>query len=479
MHIVWFRRDLRTIDNTALQHALASGKPILALFIATPQQWKAHHKAPIQADFLYRRLHELQHELRALNIPLLYAEVADFQEQAAVVMALLTFDNVCAIHANKEYELNEQQRDDLVVSTCPAEKHVYLHHDKCILPPGSVLNQQGSYFKVFTPFKRAWLKKMSDTGVSVAPRPQPTNTQMPAVAVFEPIVHEFHAQSAFSYPRQDSKHYDVRTDSLIQTLRNFCQQEAINYQARRDFPAIAGTSKLSPYLALGCLSARQCVARLTYQKDVDALQAGEQVWLSELIWREFYQHLLEFEPKLSKGLPFVDWAIHLVWRNHADWLACWKAGTTGYPIVDAAMRQLNQTGWMHNRLRMIVASFLTKDLLIDWRQGEDYFMSKLIDGDYAANNGGWQWSASTGCDGQPYFRIFNPISQGEKFDAKGDFVRTWLPELQTVPDKYIHQPWNWKDSHTLDYPPPIVDHKTQRVIALEMYKQAKGFAAVD
>jgi deoxyribodipyrimidine photo-lyase len=203
------------------------------------------------------------------------------------------------------------------------------------------------------------------------------------------------------------------------------------------------------------------------------LSKGQEVWFSELLWRDFYQHLIYFEAKLSRSKSFLAWGDRLNWHSNADHFDAWKRGDTGYPIIDAAMRQLNQTGWMHNRLRMVVASFLVKDLHIDWRCGEAYFMSNLIDGDYASNNGGWQWCASTGCDGQPYFRIFNPVSQGERFDSTGEFVRTWIPELHTVPDRFVHKPWLWSESHDLDYPPPIVDHKREREITLQLYQQAK------
>ncbi|PKF79778.1 deoxyribodipyrimidine photo-lyase [Vibrio sp. vnigr-6D03] len=500
MQLVWFRRDLRTLDNTALSQAIATGQPVIALYIATPQQWESHHMAPIQADLIYRRLYELQRELHELNVPLVYAEVSTFAEQGDLISKLLTYDKIQGLHANIEYEWNEKQRDSSIESRCPPSKNVHLYHDKCVLPPRSVLNKKGEYFKVFTPFKRAWLNQVSLAGVSVFPRLKKGNDEVPEVTFLQPLVSQFNSKCHFSYPRTDSNQYDVCTEALIHQLREFCAESPLSshnafssqnalsseknafrhtksvdrYKEDRDFPFIEGTSKLSPYLALGFLSVRQCVARLTYQQSMDDLNEGEQIWLSELVWREFYQHLLDFEPKLSKGLPFIDWAIDLEWHNDKDWFERWKNGTTGYPIVDAAMRQLNSTGWMHNRLRMIVASFLTKDLLIDWRWGEDYFLSKLADGDYAANNGGWQWSASTGCDGQPYFRIFNPISQGEKFDTQGEFVRHWIPELKQVPSKYIHQPWMWSENHTLNYPERVVDHKTQRELALSMYKKAKG-----
>ncbi|ORU03638.1 deoxyribodipyrimidine photo-lyase, partial [Klebsiella pneumoniae] len=220
---------------------------------------------------------------------------------------------------------------------------------------------------------------------------------------------------------------------------------------------------------------RQCLHRLLTEHPA-ALDGGAgATWLNELIWREFYRHLMVYYPKLCKGRPFTAWTDKVAWRAEEAALQAWQRGETGFPIVDAAMRQLNATGWMHNRLRMIVASFLTKDLRLDWRAGERYFMSQLIDGDLAANNGGWQWAASTGTDAAPYFRIFNPTTQGEKFDKQGVFIRRWLPELAKVPEKALHQPWAWADKQgiTLDYSRPIVDHKQARQETLAAWEAAR------
>ena len=263
--------------------------------------------------------------------------------------------------------------------------------------------------------------------------------------------------------------------TALARLRAFCQQPAADYEGQRDFPAVEGTSRLSPCLAIGVLSPRQCLHRLLTEHPA-ALDGGAgATWLNELIWREFYRHLMVYYPKLCKGRPFVAWTDKVAWREEDGALQAWQRGETGFPIVDAAMRQLNATGWMHNRLRMIVASFLTKDLRLDWRAGERYFMSQLIDGDLAANNGGWQWAASTGTDAAPYFRIFNPTTQGEKFDKQGVFMRRWLPELAKVPEKALHQPWVWADKQgvTLDYPRPIVDHKQARQETLAAWEAAR------
>ncbi|KGY10096.1 deoxyribodipyrimidine photo-lyase [Vibrio sinaloensis] len=470
MRIVWLRRDLRTIDNTALNAAIESREPVIAAFVATPDSWREHKMAPIQADLIKRRLVELKSELSELNIPLIYSEAPDYSSSVDVLLRWVKQYGVTNVHVNKEYELNEVSRDDKAESKL-SELGVMLHRydDKCHFAPGSVVNKQGHYFKVFTPYKRAYLQKLEQYPVQV----QKVKGAVELGRELRPqdiLQHDL----TFSYPTECSDVYPVKTTQILELLRAFVNERSDDYQADRDFPSIEGTSRLSPYLAIGALSVRQCMARLLYEQ-MPPLSEGRQTWLSELIWREFYQHLIYFEPKLSRGESFLPWGRHLTWQNDEKRIQAWKEGMTGYPIVDAAMRQLNQTGWMHNRLRMIAASFLIKDLQVDWRIGEDYFMSKLIDGEYSANNGGWQWCASTGCDGQPYFRIFNPTTQGERFDPKGDFVRHWVSELKNVPDKYIHQPSKWANAKGVSYPSPIVDHKAQREITLANYKNAKDF----
>lgn len=467
MKLVWLRRDLRAIDNSALVAASQSGEPVAALYVATPETWSRHSLAPIQADLMFRRLSSLSVELEKYNIPLFYAEVDTYRRASDFVVETAKAHGITSIYFNKEYEFNEQRRDHHLEELLESSSIECIGlDDKCIFKPGSVFNKQGAYFKVFTPFKKAYLSKLEQESFVVS---KPVSTEGSAKLVG---VEKFSPSSQFTYPRKDSQAYSVETEDILRQLREFVSAQANQYNEDRDFPAIEGTSRLSAYLAIGALSVRQCMARLHYQQS-SPLSSGREVWQSELIWREFYQHLLHFESKLSKGKSFVAWGDQLHWKNNPQHIEAWKQGQTGYPIVDAAMRQLNQTGWMHNRLRMIVASYLVKDLHVDWRIGEQYFMSALIDGDYAANNGGWQWCASTGCDGQPYFRIFNPITQGEKFDPNGEFVRRWVPELSEVPLKHLHKPWTWLDAKVLSYPTPIVDHKTERAITLDLYKEAK------
>ena len=465
-HLVWFRADLRVHDNIALAAACrAKNARVLALFIATPEQWREHEMAPRQAACLAAYLNDLQHSLAEKGIPLIYEEVGDFAAQIQKVQDVCKQHEVTDLFYNYQYEFNEQQRDRQLEKVLD-EVVCQGFDDSVMLPPGSVMTGSHAMYKVFTPFKNAYIKRLKEALPECVPAPSVRGDAITDVQ-----------ELSFNYPQKefDDTLFPATEKAAIARLRHFCKEGAEDYEAQRDFPAIDGTSRLSVCLALGVLSPRQCLHRLLAEQP-KALDGGDgAVWLNELIWREFYRHLMTYHPGLCKHRPFIRWTENVKWQDNEAHLQAWQKGATGYPIVDAAMRQMNETGWMHNRLRMITASFLVKDLLIDWRTGERYFISQLIDGDLAANNGGWQWAASTGTDAAPYFRIFNPTTQGQKFDADGEFIRRWVPELKDVPAKAIHDPWAWADKQrvTLDYPRPIVDHKQARAATLAAYEAAR------
>ncbi len=465
-HLVWFRTDLRLHDNLALAAACRDRQAkVIALFIATPKQWQQHHMAPRQAAFLQAQLNALQTQLAQKGIPLLFREVADFAASVKVVKNVCDEQQVDRLFYNYQYEINERQRDSCVEKTLDTVT-CQGFDDSVMLAPGSVMTGNHQMYKVFTPFKNAYLRRLKE-GLPECVQ-APAHRDNGACETSEIVLNL--PQEPF-----DSGLFPADEKTAIARLRHFCQQQAGEYQEKRDFPAIEGTSRLSACLTLGVLSPRQCLHRLLAECPSAPEGGPGAVWLNELIWREFYRHLMTYHPELCRYKPFITWTDNVAWNNDSVALAAWQQGKTGYPIVDAAMRQLNETGWMHNRLRMIVASFLVKDLLIDWREGERYFMSQLVDGDLAANNGGWQWAASTGTDAAPYFRIFNPTTQGERFDKEGVFIRHWLPELNTVPEKGIHEPWLWaeKEGITLEYPRPIVNHKQARLDTLAAYEAAR------
>lgn len=466
-HLVWFRADLRLHDNLALAAACRDSKAsVIALFIATPQQWQQHHMAPRQAAYLQAHLNDLQANLAEKNIPLLYREAADFTAAIDELKGVCDEHQVTHLFYNYQYELNEHRRDALAEKVL---KDVVCQgfDDSVMLPPGSVMTGNQQMYKVFTPFKNAFVKRLKEGLPECVRAP---SVRQGGEGYLSSSITVASPQQAF-----DPNLFPADEKSALARLRHFCQQQAAEYEEKRDFPAIDGTSRLSACLTLGVLSPRQCLHRLLAECP-QALEGGAgAVWLNELIWREFYRHLMTYHPELCRYKPFIGWTDKVKWNSDKQALKAWQEGRTGYPIVDAAMRQLNETGWMHNRLRMIVASFLVKDLLIDWREGERYFMSQLVDGDLAANNGGWQWAASTGTDAAPYFRIFNPTTQGEKFDKDGEFIRHWLPALKAVPGKAVHSPWLWaeKEGVELEYPRPIVDHKQARLETLAAYEAAR------
>jgi len=468
-HLVWFRNDLRVMDNKALSSACSDPQAkVLALFTATPEQWRAHDVSSRQITFLHQNLIELRDSLAKLGIPLICQTTPDFLSAAQWVLDFAKQQRADALFFNHQYELNERNRDEWLMKQQPSFR-VHAFDDALLLPPKSVSNQKGEMYQVYTPFRRAFITQLTVTDFRSLPAPKPRGAMI-SIEEQQPLFEHDAVEIAAHFPSGEA--------AALQRLRLFCRERAQDYQQNRDIPALDGTSQLSPYLAIGVLSPRQCLNRLLAENPhtFDSPDSGSFTWLNELIWREFYHHLLVAFPRLCRHQPFIEWTKHIQWNTSDTDFKAWKNGLTGYPIVDAAMRQLNTTGWMHNRLRMITASFLVKDLLIDWRRGEQYFIQQLIDGTLAANNGGWQWSASTGIDASPWFRIFNPTTQGKKFDPDGEFVRHWLPELRAIPAQYIHTPHEWAAANriVLDYPAPIVDHKQARLMTLEAFEMGKN-----
>lgn len=448
--LLWFRNDLRIDDNPALERALKQGCK-KALFFKTEKQWQLHDMAEIKQDFIMRHVFLLKSQLKPLGIELEVVEVNDYKEQTHWLINYCQKHSVATIFANTELELNEVIRDNALINS---GVKLDLSQADTVLPLGIVLNKQGEMFKVFTPFKKEWLSHFASV-----------NTELPPTANL-PVEHTDDTSGV-------SKEWPLASVFLQQNWSKFLTYRIEQYHNNRDIPALPGTARVSPYLAIGAISAKRLVSDvyMHYQGYLTEHNEGAQVWLSEIIWREFYRNLLFHYPNLIKGKSFVAKYDNLLWPEQTGLFEKWCEAKTGFPIVDAAMRQLTQIGWMHNRLRMVVASFLTKNLLVDWRLGERFFMQHLIDGDFAANNGGWQWSASTGCDAQPYFRVFNPVSQSKKFDPNGEFIRKYLPELKNVPDKHIHQPHKYlaETGQSSLYWPELVDLKITRQQAIEFY----------
>ena len=468
-NLVWFRRDLRVEDNSAL-HAAASEATdgVVAIFAITPQQWKQHDDAPCKVQFWLANVKALSQSLAKLNIPLLILKSDTFADLPKKIVALANKHDCGSLFFNREYEVNEQWRDDQVAATCDtAGITVQRFHDRVIIPPREISTKEGRYYCVFTPYRKVWDTKLLDA-VEVLPAPKKQKT-----LAIEPDTVPTNIKG-FKLSADIDTLWPGGEQEAERRLSNFAEHIA-QYSTGRDLPALDGTSTLSGYLAAGVISPRQCAAMALEVSggQINNDHEGARVWVSELAWRDFYSHVMVGFPRVSMHRPFKAKTEAIQWRDNQNDLRAWQEGRTGYPMVDAGMRQLNQTGWMHNRLRMVTAMFLTKHLLIDWRLGERYFMENLIDGDLAANNGGWQWSASTGTDSVPYFRIFNPFSQSKRFDSQGQYIKRMCPELEEVPAKALHDGTKLTKAISefdVDYPSYVVDYKAGRERALAAFK---------
>ncbi len=465
--IWWIRRDLRLADNLALFAAAAEGHAVVPVFVLDPAVLDSpyHRGAAKRKSFLFHGLAEMDRELRAHGSRL----IVRAGRAVEVLSALAAETRAQSILAGADFSPFGARRDAQVAQHLP----LTLVNDLTIHHPAAVHKAGGEPYTVFTPFSRAWRALPAP---AFDPVPVPADLHTPARLV-----------SAALPPAEPLLYFLPGEQHAREALRSFVSGSGApiyDYAQGRNQLAIDGTSALSPYLRFGMLSAREAYAAgqeaVQYAPNASA-RAGAEAWLNELIWREFYIAILHHFPHVRQQ-AFRAQLRAIAWRNDADDFDAWRAGRTGYPVVDAAMRQLAATGWMHNRARMITASFLVKDLLIDWRWGEAWFMQHLVDGDPAANNGGWQWTAGVGTDAAPFFRVFNPTTQASNYDPFGAFVRAWLPELYRVPDEFIHEPWRMppaaqRDAHChigQDYPAPIVDHAFARERALAVYRNARG-----
>lgn len=457
--IVWLRRDIRLEDNIAIHEAcLVSATVILVFVFDTNILDKITNKFDRRVFFIYQSLFELNQKLLKNGKSLLVI----YGDAVSEIPKIAKKYNAQCVFANKDYEIQAKQRDALVASQLEETGiHFRLLKDQVIFEEKEVLKANQTPYVVYTPYKNAWLKQFSSLKLSLK-----------SYDLGKFIAKEKIENINFTWDIKSICFNETEIlispgrEAAIRNLQNFGSKIG-QYDTNRDYFALQGTSSLSMHFRFGTLSIREA---FLFANQFQA--KGAEVWRNELIWREFYKMILSLFPYVEKK-PFKSEYEHLNWQNNLEYFACWKNGMTGYPIIDAAMRCFQQTGWMHNRLRMIVASFLTKDLLIDYRYGEKYFAENLLDFDLSANNGGWQWSASTGCDAQPYFRVFNPEAQSIKFDSQGQFIKQYCPELRACDAKQIHAPHKYATGifmSSLNYPKPIIEHDAQRLKAIKMFK---------
>jgi deoxyribodipyrimidine photo-lyase len=424
--VFWFRRDLRLEDNAGLFHALQSGMPVLPLFIFdTEILSQLDDKQDRRVDFIHQAITKMAQNLEQSGSTL----VVKVGKPLEVFQQLTSEYEIRSVYTNRDYEPNALIRDKGIENYLRAKNIAFqTYKDQVIFEWNEVLKSNGEPYTIFTPYSKIWKANLRKEDY------QSFNSQT--------LVSNFIKTEKQIIP--DLSEIGFQKTDYTYTSPVLNENVVMTYDATRNFPAIEGTTGLSTHLRFGTISTRQLVAK--------AVKLNEQ-WLNELIWREFFMSILVHFPYVVNG-AFKKKYDSIEWRNNETEFELWCKGKTGYPIVDAGMRQLNETGWMHNRVRMIVASFLTKHLLIDWRWGEAYFASKLLDYDLSANNGNWQWAAGCGCDAAPYFRVFNPTEQTKKFDPELKYIRKWVKEFDS-----------------LDYPQPIVEHASARNRALEVYKK--------
>ena len=480
--LVWFRRDLRTFDHAALHHALRSSQQVYCVFVYDTDILHELPQDDRRLRFIHASLAGLDAELRRLGGYLIVRHGSARDEVVALAQEL----GVDAVHVSSDYEPSAIARDaDVAARLASHDCAFHTYKDQVIFEKQEVLTLAGGVFSVFTPYKNAWLKRLAAMPETLATYP------------VDAFAHTFAAPTGAppSLPALEDIGFTSGESPLppgmdgAEAMFEAFVTEMADYGRARDFPAEDGTSKLSTHLRFGTTSIRHLVRTAQQMVQSGAGGTGAAVWLSELIWRDFYAMVLSQNPHVVErsfkpGFDAVEWDT----GDEADALfAAWCEGRTGFPLVDAAMLQLNRTGFMHNRLRMVTASFMTKDLGIDWRRGERYFALKLNDYDLASNNGGWQWAASTGCDAQPWFRIFNPVTQSTRFDARGEFIRRYLPQLGKLDGKQIHAPWLVGAAELArrgvvlgkDYPAPVVEHDEARKRTLERFAVVKKVVAVE
>lgn len=447
--IWWIRRGLRLGDNPSLQAALATGKIVIPVYILDPALLR--QPSPRRHSFLFAGLRQLASNLHERGSRLIVRSGSPLDE----FHRLVEETGAQGIFAGEDSSPYAQKRDQAISGRLP----LHLMVDAVAHHPQTVVKADGSPYTIFTPFSRAW-KNLPLSASAAAWRPP---SRLPPVP------------DLFSIPIPDGSAPDgfpAGESEALHRLEKFAAGPIVTYAANRDRLDINGTSSLSPYLHFGMLSTRQVfrtAAAAIHECEQEHIDPrGPQTWMEELIWREYYHSILYHFPDVLRQ-SFNPHLRAIAWNQSSDDLEAWQQGQTGFPVVDACMRQLLQTGWMHNRGRMIAASFLVKDLLINWQAGEGWFMRQLIDGDSAANNGGWQWTAGTGPGAAPYFRVFNPVLQGKKFDPTGDFIRTWVPQLAHLPTQAIHEPWLLGQPIT-GYPSRMVDHSAARLRLIVAYK---------
>ena len=475
--LVWLRHDLRLSDNPALYHAAYNKTPIIPVFIYDPDAMDRDYGAA-QKWWLHHALHSLRDNFKKHGVDLLVRQ----GNSGDILNDLISETGATSVTWNRSYEKWSIDRDSEIkegLKDRGIEAESY--QANVLFEPWTIKNGSGTHYKVFTPY----YKKCMEGGANIDdPLPTPNSMVNASHSLNIGEISDFNFLPDIRWDQKMADHWDISEDGAWDRMRVFFKNGLDDYKDGRDCPSIDKTSKLSPYLRWGMISPRSIWHETNlYVEAHDASETQKKEYLREVIWREFTHHLLYYYPDM-RSKPLQDKFEYFPWKNYDRYLTQWQKGETGYPIVDAGMRQLWQTGWVHNRVRMIVGSLLVKHLLQPWQHGEDWFWDCLVDADPANNTAGWQWIGGCGADASPYFRIFNPITQGDKFNAH-DYVREFVPELKNIPDKYLFNPWEAPAGDLKmagvelgkTYPEPLVTHKEGRERAMDAFQEMKENAA--
>ncbi len=468
--LVWLRNDLRMDDNPALRYACINSDEVHCIYIYSSKQIKLHNEANCKVEFIIDNLKDLNESLQKINIPLTIIDSEGFIDNPKKILEVVKERAINNVYWNNMFGADESHRDKKVTETLDKNNiNNKSFDDQVVYAPGTIKTKEEKPYSVFTPFKRRWIENFKVDFLDIE-----FNYNVKNDSGVRSNINDFN----FKFKRShtvDMSIWKIGETNALLSLKEYLNKKALRYSYDRNDPILEGTSRLSPYLASGIISPKRCILEALKINNfkLDSGEKGVVKWIDEIVWREFYKNIMFSFPKVSKGLPFQDYTKRIKWRLNQEELDAWKRGKTGFPIIDSAMRQLASEGWMHNRLRMVVAMFFTKNMLHDWRLGESFFMESLIDGDFSSNNGGWQWSSSTGTDAAPYFRIFNPITQSKNFDTDGLFIKKHIPELKDLDKKEIHDPSEKVRNH-LNYPIQILDLKQSRLRAIDAFNDAKN-----
>ena len=468
--LVWLRNDLRIDDNQALKNACMSSSEVHCVYLHSLNQNEAHNEANCKTHFIIENLKSLEEDLGRFNIPLTVIDSNNFLDDSNKILQIVKERNLQKVFWNNQVGFDEIQRDDLLKKVLDENNIKYSNYENgLVYSPGTLRTGDDRPYSVFTPFKRKWIEKFNidllDIEFNYTPK---NNTDIKSnVTTFDFRFKKTHCVDMSLWPIGEKEAY--------KRLNDYLDQKVLRYSKDRNDPIIDGTSRLSPYFASGVISPRRCILEALKRNnfELDSNEIGIVKWIDEIVWREFYKNIMFCFPRVSKDKPFQEYTVNIKWRHDESELDAWKNGETGFPIIDAAMKQLKTEGWMHNRLRMVTAMFFTKNMLHDWKIGEAFFMQNLMDGDFSSNNGGWQWSSSTGTDAAPYFRIFNPLTQSKNFDKSGLFIKKYISELEDLDVKEIHNPASNIRSY-LGYPEQILDLKESRLRAIEAFNSARN-----